>query len=314
MDNTESEEYVFAEMEDGVQGIISHEEVCEETEGCVLQDGLTEVPVTSGIVGIVQEDGINVEIIAAAGEQCDEEERNFHEICIKEEIVQQPSSLDGDDEELEEGENTGDDESMMAAEALRQLGGMCSSSATTSFEEQSEVVPCPSCKSQFAKSSLSKHLASCGKRSKHCCKFCGEKFERPMDLNNHVVCHQVDRPHSCRTCGNLFKSKASLQSHMNQVHKKKKPHKCTICGAEFERPSSLSNHTKIHSYRAGRALNPLAAAAEKDKTNKALQWQSISYTVQDEVMCKSHIITKQSYIEEENVKLRFFFFLFVGRQ
>jgi uncharacterized Zn-finger protein len=32
----------------------------------------------------------------------------------------------------------------------------------------------------------------------HYCSICGERFERKTDLENHTVCHQVDRPHACR--------------------------------------------------------------------------------------------------------------------
>ncbi|EFN86589.1 Zinc finger protein 16, partial [Harpegnathos saltator] len=114
-------------------------------------------------------------------------------------------------------------------------------------------ISCPTCKNLFNQDELAKHQSTCT-TPKLSCTTCGESFERKIDLNNHMVCHQVDRPHACRTCGNLFRSKSSLQSHMQQVHQAERLHKCTICGSDFQRPSSLSNHMKIHTYIAGRAV------------------------------------------------------------
>ncbi|XP_032679670.1 zinc finger protein 420-like [Odontomachus brunneus] len=230
MENHESEQFVtfpLGDVHDAIQeNMISHEEICEPgVEECVLQEELAEVPVS------------NAEITESQGEmlaeQSDEEDDNHvvYPMYIKQEEQQQYTS--------------GDDESM-AVEALRQLGGMY-----PCFEDKK--VSCPSCKNSFSRDEMAKHQSTCG-ASKLACTTCGERFERKIDLSNHMVCHQVDRPHACRTCGNLFRSKSSLQSHVQQVHQVERPHKCTICGSVFQRPSSLSNHMKIHTYIAGRAI------------------------------------------------------------
>ncbi|XP_014467492.1 PREDICTED: zinc finger and SCAN domain-containing protein 2-like [Dinoponera quadriceps] len=232
METHEGEQFVtfpLADVHDAIQeNMISHEEICEPSvDECVLQEDLTDVPVNDVNAEIAEPQN---EILA---EQSDEEDDNqvVYPMYIKQEEQQQYTS--------------GDDESM-AVEALRQLGGMY-----PCFEDKK--VSCPTCKNLFNQDELAKHQSTCTV-SKLSCTTCGERFERKIDLNNHMVCHQVDRPHACRTCGNLFRSKSSLQSHMQQVHQVERPHKCTVCGSDFQRPSSLSNHMKIHTYIAGRAI------------------------------------------------------------
>lgn len=233
METHENEQYVtfpLSGVHDTIQdNIISHEEICEPVDECVLQDGLTEVSVTD-VNSDITEAQVAVEILAEHSDE-EDESRVVYPIYIKQEEQQQYTS--------------GDDESM-AVEALRQLGGMY-----PCFEDKK--IACPNCANLFTQAELTKHHPTCT-TAKLSCMTCGERFERKLDLNNHIVCHQVDRPHACRTCGNLFRSKSNLRCHMLQVHQVERPHKCTICGADFQRPSSLSNHMKIHTYVAGRAI------------------------------------------------------------
>ncbi|XP_014204430.1 zinc finger and SCAN domain-containing protein 2-like isoform X2 [Copidosoma floridanum] len=248
MDTSEGEHYVTFSLDDGIQNNVSHEEICEPIdEECVLTENMTEVTMEEVSQEDLVETPMAVEIITENSED-GEEQGAF--IYIKKEASQQFT--------------TGDES--MAVEALRQLGGMYC------FEEKK--IACPSCKNTFAPGELAKHQNSCSS-TKHICTFCREKFERKIDLTNHMVCHQVDRPHACRTCGNLFKSKASLQAHMLEVHQVDRPHKCTVCGADFQRPSSLSNHMKIHSYVAGRALMQANHVVASIETVKEGQWTAV---------------------------------------
>lgn len=225
MESHENEQFVtfpLGDVHNAIQeNMISHEEICEPSvEECVMQEDLvTEVTESQG------------EILA---KQSDEEDDNqvVYPMYIKQEEQQQYTS--------------GDDESM-AVEALRQLGGMY-----PCFEDKK--INCSTCKNSFTQDEMTKHQSTCSAMSKLACTTCGERFERKMDLDNHMVCHQVDRPHACRICGNLFRSRSNLHTHMQQVHQIERPHKCTICGSDFQRPSSLSNHMKIHTYIAGRAI------------------------------------------------------------
>ncbi|KYQ55774.1 hypothetical protein ALC60_05273 [Trachymyrmex zeteki] len=237
METHEAEHYVtfpLGEVHDAIEeNMISHEEICEQVDECVLQEGLTEVTVgNTANTDIVESQG-TVEILAEQSEE-EEDTQVVYPMYIKQEEQQQYTS--------------GDDESM-AVEALRQLGGMY-----PCFEDKK--INCPVCKRLFTQEEMVEHQTVCQSTSKLSCTTCGERFERKIDLNNHMVCHQVDRPHACRTCGNLFRSKQSLQSHTIQAHTQhvERPHKCTICGSDFQRPSSLSNHMKIHTYVAGRAI------------------------------------------------------------
>lgn len=234
METHESEQYVtfpLASVHDAIQEtMISHEEICEPVDECVLQESLAEVSVGHTVSNDMVESQDTIEILAEQSDEEDDTQTVSYPMYIKQEEQQQYTS--------------GDDESM-AVEALRQLGGMY-----PCFEDKK--LPCRTCKSPFTQEEITEHQSACA--AKLSCTTCGERFERKIDLTNHMVCHQVDRPHACRTCGNLFRSKASLQAHMTQMHQVERPHKCTICSLEFQRPSSLSNHMKIHTYVAGRAM------------------------------------------------------------
>lgn len=223
--------------------IISHEEICEPVvDDCVLPEVNCNVNVSVNEVveSRITEVQAAVEILASNSDPEDDDSSSVYPIYIKQEDQQQPYT-------------SGDDESM-AVEALRQLGGMY-----PCFNEKK--ISCPNCATLFTQIEMAKHHPTCA-AVKLSCTTCGERFERKIDLNNHMVCHQVDRPHACRTCGNLFRSKANLQSHMAQVHQTERPHKCNICHSNFQRPSSLSNHMKIHTYVAGRAIMQASNSVE----------------------------------------------------
>ncbi|CAL7947699.1 unnamed protein product [Xylocopa violacea] len=274
MEAHENEQYVtfpLSGVHDGMQdNIISHEEICEPVDECVLQEGLTEVSVTDVNSGITEAQ-VAVEILT---EHSDDEDENrvVYPIYIKQEEQQQYTS--------------GDDESM-AVEALRQLGGMY-----PCFEDKK--VSCPDCANLFTQTEMAKHHSTCT-ANKLSCITCGERFERKIDLNNHIVCHQVDRPHACRTCGNLFRSKNNLRCHMLQVHQVERPHKCNICRADFQRPSSLSNHMKIHTYVAGRAIMQSQSSNVTQSEETFRKWPENITESQNEQVPSSSVQTVQSY-------------------
>ncbi|XP_003425100.1 zinc finger protein 595 [Nasonia vitripennis] len=259
METNENEHYVAYSLDnvnEGLQDNISHEEICEPVDECVLQEGLTEVTVCDENSDITDAQ-VAVDILTENSQVDAEHGAVVYPIYIKKKVSQQFT--------------TGDES--MAVEALRQLGGMY-----PCFEDKK--VTCTNCSNTFKQADSDKHQATCTS-DKQICKTCGERFERKIDLNNHMVCHQVDRPHACRTCGNLFRSKANLQAHIAEVHQIERPHKCSVCGADFQRPSSLSNHMKIHSYVAGRALmqgNNTTRSIENFKTRSNPQDSSVLTT------------------------------------
>ncbi|XP_015515598.2 zinc finger protein 595 isoform X1 [Neodiprion lecontei] len=236
METPGNEQYVAFPLSTNMhETIISHEEICEPVvEDCVLPEvTVTEVVDGTGGTGSAEVEAA-VEILTENSDDAEDGDGSaVYPIYIKQEEQQQQYT-------------SGDDESM-AVEALRQLGGMY-----PCFNNDKKI-PCPNCAHLFTQVEMAKHHSTCVS-VKLSCTTCGERFERKIDLNNHMVCHQVDRPHACRICGNLFRSKANLQSHMAQVHQTERPHKCNICNSNFQRPSSLSNHMKIHTYVAGRAI------------------------------------------------------------
>lgn len=229
------------------QNMISHEEICEP-------NGRSQTEVDSS--------GMSPNIATQRSDE-EEEKPKVFPMYVKQEEQQPRQRRRRVQQQPQHQYTSGDDESM-AVEALRQLGGMY-----PCFEEKK--ISCPNCAKLFTQTDMAKHNETC-ESIKLSCTTCGERFERKQDLNNHIVCHQVDRPHACRTCGNLFRSKANLLTHMSQVHQTEKPHKCTICGADFQRPSSLSNHMKIHTYVAGRAIMQSQASSNSQSAETFGKW------------------------------------------
>ena len=249
MESHESEfgSFPLSTVHDGIQqNIISHEEICEPVEECVLEDDLAEVTV-SEVTSNITESHVAVKILSDGRSDEDDENSIVYPVYIKE----------------EHHYTSGDDESVVV-EALSQLRG-----TYPCFDDKK--INCPNCALLFTQSELTKHHATC-LAEKFTCSTCGEKFERKIDLVNHTVCHQVNRPHACRTCGNLFKTKSLLQTHITEVHQVEKPHKCAICGSDFQRPSSLSNHMKIHTYVAGRAIMQTQGNNATQSTDNFRKW------------------------------------------
>lgn len=208
---------------------MAHEEVYEPIDEYVVQEELAEVS-----DGNINQEIVETKVALQIANENSEEEEPYsfvYPIYVKKDALKQFT--------------TGDES--MAVEALRQLGGMCPS------VEEDEKISCTNCAKTFTQVELVKHRILC-ESVKHACKVCDRSFQKKVELNNHMICHQVERPHACRTCGHLFRSKSQLQTHMTEAHQIERVHKCTICGTDFRRPSSLSNHMKIHSYVAGRAL------------------------------------------------------------
>nr|CAD7569262.1 unnamed protein product [Timema californicum] len=176
-------------------------------------------------------------------EECDQEQTFYHHrsnvtdnVTVKSENIE-PST-------------TTDDESM-AVEALQQLGG-----GDLLYSNLNSLLHCYICGSKFhSRDSFQKHLSLCAETgmAAHTCSVCRETFTRKSDLENHLVCHQVDRPYACKICSTLFCRKAELQNHMT-CHNVNRPLKCPQCGTDFQRLSSLTNHMKIHNYPPGKAV------------------------------------------------------------
>nr|CAD7610361.1 unnamed protein product [Timema genevievae] len=176
-------------------------------------------------------------------EKCDQEQTFCHHRSIVTDNVMVKS-------ENIEPSTTTDDESM-AVEALQQLGG-----GDLLYSNLNSLQHCYICGSKFhSRDSFQKHLSLCAETgmAAHTCSVCRETFIRKSDLENHLVCHQVDRPYACKICSTLFCRKAELQNHMT-CHNVTRPLKCPQCGTDFQRLSSLTNHMKIHNYPPGKAV------------------------------------------------------------
>ncbi|XP_044013923.1 zinc finger protein 665-like [Aphidius gifuensis] len=270
MENNISNEYVtfaFSNIHNTIQENM-HEEICDEEAECILPNDLTEVTVVN-VNGQQYNDNnhISIEIITDKN-NVDENNTLVYPLYIKQEKHHQ---------QQQQQQFTSGDESV-AVEALRQLGG----TYTPSSFKIDDNIKCINCHREFTKNDYKNHTKLCKKKNLSCTT-CSETFDRLTDLNNHIVCHQTDRPHSCRTCGNLFRTKTLLNNHMKTTHKIGKLHKCNVCDEEFMRPSSLSNHMKIHSYTPGRAI--------KDNNN----------TTYDLIQTKVTDVDDKNYIEINNI-------------
>nr|CAD7265581.1 unnamed protein product [Timema shepardi] len=200
-------------------------------------------------------------------EECDQEQTFYHHrsnvtdnVTVKSENIE-PST-------------TTDDESM-AVEALQQLGG-----GDLLYSNLNSLLHCYICGSKFhSRDSFQKHLSLCAETgmAAHTCSVCRETFTRKSDLENHLVCHQVDRPYACKICSTLFCRKAELQNHMT-CHNVNRPLKCPQCGTDFQRLSSLTNHMKIHNHPPGKAVGLFELRSDgKPVSNPSAQEGKLKY-------------------------------------
>ena len=103
--------------------------------------------------------------------------------------------------------------------------------------------PCPDdeCAEKFKfQSELMEH-----RKSAHVvlrCKFCGKcGFTRPLNLRNHELLHQKERPFPCHLCDKAFILVERLNAHLVSCHGEK-PFQCTRCQATFAKKNELNIH------------------------------------------------------------------------
>ena len=76
------------------------------------------------------------------------------------------------------------------------------------------------------------------------CGQCGQCFEGPAILQQHLTDTGHKAEYTCRQCHKTFKTKSALQQH-GRVHRHQ-DHQCPTCGLSFKFPSRLNKHLKTH--------------------------------------------------------------------
>ncbi|KAB0399007.1 hypothetical protein E2I00_017672 [Balaenoptera physalus] len=95
----------------------------------------------------------------------------------------------------------------------------------------------------------------------HACKACGEGFETPPQLKEHMKTHykvrvsstrsynrNIDRSgftYSCPHCGKTFQKPSQLTRHI-RIHTGERPFKCSECGKAFNQKGALQTHMIKH--------------------------------------------------------------------
>ncbi|XP_067014842.2 gastrula zinc finger protein XlCGF57.1 [Anabrus simplex] len=90
------------------------------------------------------------------------------------------------------------------------------------------------------------------KRGHLICTICSRGFNRPSNLNAHMLTHSAEKPYSCSICCKGFTRPGRLTAHMlthtNDLEtlQATKPYPCTVCHKRFPHPCHLKKHMLSH--------------------------------------------------------------------
>ncbi|XP_076471695.1 uncharacterized protein LOC143301360 [Babylonia areolata] len=106
-------------------------------------------------------------------------------------------------------------------------------------------VICQKCGSCFpTQMYLRLHQRGCLQLKQHLCSVCGQVFNQPQALRNHVaIMHGGQRRFVCTQCGRRFSCHANRKRHM-RIHNNTFPYMCEICGQKFRHSNSLKDHVR----------------------------------------------------------------------
>ncbi|XP_068084056.1 zinc finger protein 883-like [Anabrus simplex] len=95
-------------------------------------------------------------------------------------------------------------------------------------------------------SDLNRHMLTHSGERPNLCTVCGKRFRLISHLNEHITVHSIERPYFCAECNKRFKVRACLVRHM-VTHSGVRLHTCIECGKSFTLKYSLTRHLLTHS-------------------------------------------------------------------
>ncbi|XP_054912228.1 zinc finger and SCAN domain-containing protein 10-like isoform X2 [Poeciliopsis prolifica] len=126
----------------------------------------------------------------------------------------------------------------------RQLGSLISHVWNHAGDPQGV---CGACGEKFeSPDQLKEHLRN--HQQVHSCQHCGKTFVSVQSLNLHEAKHTGESRFKCGVCSKTFTNTASLNYHQ-WLHVEDKPHKCDVCLKTFGLESHLLSHKKLHTSR-----------------------------------------------------------------
>lgn len=109
--------------------------------------------------------------------------------------------------------------------------------------------PCPDCETVFdSRSNFYYHYNTTHSDLPHMCSYCGKRFLKKSQLDNHVDSHtgKSREQHQCSTCAKTFTRRQGLQEHL-WTHKETKRFSCPSCDKHFTAKRYYNWHMKtIH--------------------------------------------------------------------
>ncbi|XP_054881471.1 uncharacterized protein LOC129355873 [Poeciliopsis prolifica] len=126
----------------------------------------------------------------------------------------------------------------------RQLGSLISHVWNHAGDPQGV---CGACGEKFeSPDQLKEHLRN--HQQVHSCQHCGKTFVSVQSLNLHEAKHTGESRFKCGVCSKTFTNTASLNYHQ-WLHVEDKPHKCDVCLKTFGLESHLLSHKKLHTVK-----------------------------------------------------------------
>jgi KRAB domain-containing zinc finger protein len=111
------------------------------------------------------------------------------------------------------------------------------------------TVRCHICNKEVSKKAHKNHVQNHSKHNRprpHKCGVCGDAFELPWLLKQHMDRHQNERRFQCDRCGNCYNTLASMIAHWSS-HLGLRAYKCDVCKRRFASAASRFRHIVTHS-------------------------------------------------------------------